>query len=177
MWYSSQGDDVKFAVIEAAEAAQEAGQDIHYAYGKAVNPEGTTAESSNLGVINGLLINVIPDNETQVTDHGIPCILREASTLEELPVGVVVVGADGSATLVTEENAADAVGSDVGGTQAPLSALRLPYMCHCPLGVCPCFYVFGCPCEPSELKGVLTFSLVVIVLFKENPSYGEQVCQ
>lgn len=103
LWFSSQAQSIQLSVIEQAEAAQIARADIKFAYGSQANPNGATAASSELGVINGILIPSLPSSSSaaqtlQPPDNGVPCMLRETVVLKELPEGVVVVNEYGATT-------------------------------------------------------------------------------
>jgi hypothetical protein len=102
-------------IIEAAEEARAAGTDVEFSYGSASNPNGTTAVSSRVGLINGPLFPALPGdvgppdlnaNLNAIPDSGIPCTLREEKVLTQWPQGVVVVKGDGSTMLITANNSA-----------------------------------------------------------------------
>lgn len=101
-------------VIREAEEARISGQDIVFAYGAAVNPNGeAVAVSSELGnlpadvlpMFSGALLQGWVSEESKIgsslhemsqvagRDNGVPCMQRggDESSVSQLPLGVVVV--------------------------------------------------------------------------------------
>jgi hypothetical protein len=61
IWYSKETAANAQLIIDAAEAARDAGVDVRFSYGKSASPNGTSAVSSELGVINGVLLPQLPN--------------------------------------------------------------------------------------------------------------------
>lgn len=61
IWYSKEtASDAEF-ILDAAEAARDAAVDVRFSYGKEANPNGTSAVSSELGIITGVLFPKLPN--------------------------------------------------------------------------------------------------------------------
>jgi hypothetical protein len=60
IFYSKQAEENMQVVIAAAEAARDAMVDIRFAYGKDANPNGTSAVSSELGIITRVILPRLP---------------------------------------------------------------------------------------------------------------------
>lgn len=61
IWYSKEAAEQAQSIIDAAEAARDAGVDVRFSYGKSANPNGTAAVSSELGIITGVIFPQLPD--------------------------------------------------------------------------------------------------------------------
>lgn len=63
IWYSKEQMDQYELVIKAAENSRNDGSDLYLAYGDAVNPNGTFASSTDLGIIPGPLFPTLPGKQ------------------------------------------------------------------------------------------------------------------